>query len=106
MNVALFGGAAELLPARRAWNVALARSQCFENGVKMFHRFPGAANHHAVAALQAPDAAAGPNVDIVNATVFQLLRSPNIIFVIRVAAVNDDVTRLKTLGQGVDCLLR
>ena len=36
-------------------------------GSSLLHDFLGAANHHAVAALQAPDAAAGADVDVVNA---------------------------------------
>src|SRR5262245_1493937 len=57
IDVALFGGAAELLTAGSSGNVADAGRERFENGIKMIERFARSANHHAIAALQSPDAA-------------------------------------------------
>ena len=44
-------------------------SQCFENRIELLHGFFRAANHHAVAAIESPDAAAGADIHVVNAFV-------------------------------------
>ena len=54
-----------------------------------------AANHHAVAALQAPDAAAGADVDVVDALRREFFGAPDIVDVIGISPVDEDVTGLK-----------
>src|SRR5579859_4948791 len=98
IKIALFGCAAEFFPARSAWNITHARSEGFEDGIKALHGFFWAAKHHAVSALQPPDAAAGADVDVMNAAVFQLLRPAHVIFIVRVATIDNDVACLETLG--------
>ena len=66
----------------------------FEDGIKSLYGFVRSADHHAVAALQAPDAAAGSDIDVVNAFDFKFLGAANVIFEIRVAAVDNGVARL------------
>src|SRR6516162_398394 len=105
VKIALFGGAGDFFPARRAWDIADAGSEGFEDGIQMLDRVFGAADHHAIATLDAPDAAAGANVDVVDLAIFQLQRTANVIFVIGVAAVNDDVARFEALGKSIDSLL-
>src|SRR5438309_306885 len=74
VKVTLLGCAAKPLPSGRAWNLTYAGREGFEDGIKALHGFFRPAQHHAVSALKSPDAAAGSNVDIVNAALFQLLR--------------------------------
>ena len=55
-----------------------------------------AADHHAIAALDAPDAAAGADIDIVRGPCsFSALRAADIVLPKGVAAVDDDVVRLQ-----------
>src|SRR5579864_9245701 len=58
IKIALFGGAAELLPARSTGNLTRARRKRFEDRIKTLYGFFRPAEHHAVSALQSPDAAA------------------------------------------------
>ena len=68
VEITLLGGAAELLAAGGARDVAGAGGERGEDGVEAFHDVVFAADHHAVAALEAPDAAAGADVDVVDAS--------------------------------------
>ena len=52
-------------------------------------------DHQAVAALKAPDPAAGTGVHIGDAFGFKLAGAPDIVHVVGVAAVDDDVAGLK-----------
>src|ERR1700680_3518241 len=97
VNVTMLGCPAQFLPAGSSRNVAQARRQSFEDGIQTIERLFRAADHHAVAAFQTPDAAAGANVNVMDSSLFQFLRPPDVIFVIRVAAVNDDVACFKSL---------
>ena len=62
-----------------------------------------AADHQAVAALEPPDAAACPDVKIVDAARFEHFGSPDIIVEIRVAAVNDDVIGREVRKEVIQC---
>ena len=53
-----------------------------------------AADHHAIAALQAPDAAARADVEIMDAALFQRLAAAHVILPERIAAIDDDVAGL------------
>src|ERR1700694_5173436 len=94
MHVAVFGGASEFVASRSARDVAASRRQCFEDRVEALHSFFRAANHHAIAAFQSPDAAAGADVDVVYALGGAEFGAANVIFEIRVATVDDGVARL------------
>ena len=89
----------EFFAARSARNVAFAGSQRFENRVEAFHGFVGAADHHAIAAVESPDAAAGADVDVVNAFGLEFVGAAHVVFEIRVAAVDDGVAGLHVLRQ-------
>ena len=60
-------------------------------GSRCLHDIGLAADHQAVAALQSPDAAAGADVDVMDALGLQFLGAANIVDVIRIAAIDDDV---------------
>ena len=61
-----------------------------------------AADHHAVAPVQTPNAPAGAHVDVADTFFGQRLGAAHIILVIGVAAIDDDVARLQQAGQGVN----
>jgi len=58
----------------------------------MFNHFRLAANHHAVASLQTPDTSTRTNVDIMDAFRLQFLCAADVVNVIRIPAVNQDVS--------------
>ena len=64
-------------------------------GSRRLHDLRLAADHHAVAALQAPDAAAGADVDVVDALRREFLGAADVVDVVGVAAVDEDVARLE-----------
>src|SRR6266508_902479 len=72
----------------------------------MANRFLRAANHHAVAAFESPYAAACSHIDVVNSLVAQHASAAHIVFEIRVAAVDDDVASLQSIGEVSNCFLR
>ena len=68
-----------------------ARRKRREDRIEMLDHLGLAADHHAVAALQAPDAAAGADVDVVDALGGEFLRAADVVDVVGVAAVDEDV---------------
>ena len=58
-----------------------------------------AANHEAIAALEPPDASAHASVDVLHTGRAKRIGPPNVVDVMRVAAVNDDVTGSQMRGQ-------
>ena len=95
MNVAILGGAArDLLTPRRAIDIPTPRRQGFEDRGEMRHGLIGATNHHTVATINAPDAAAGTHVHIMDALGAQGFGTTDIVFEHRVATINDDVPGL------------
>ena len=95
VEVAVLRGAARLLAARRARDVAAARRQRRKIGSRRCTGVRLAADHHAVAALEAPDAAAGAHVDVVDPLRRELLRAADVVDVVGVAAVDEDVAGLE-----------
>src|SRR5947207_10991713 len=102
MQVTLLSGAAGLLAAGCARNVADARRERLENGIEILDRMVGPTDHHAVAAIQPPDAAAGANIDVTDALGRQLVAPANVVDVIGVAAVDQDVIFLQPGSKFVD----
>src|ERR1022692_1930591 len=82
-----------------ARDIALAWSQRLKNRIEPLHCLVGSANHHAIAAIEAPYSAAGSDVYVVNAFAFKLTRPAYIILEIGIAAVNDDVAGLHVLRE-------
>src|SRR5260221_117391 len=105
MDVTFFGRAAQFFATWSSRNATPAWRQRFKDWIKMIERLFRPSVNHALAAIQTPCPAAGTNVDVMYAAFFQLQRAPHVIFVIRVAAVNNDVTRFKSLRQSCDGLL-
>ncbi len=73
-------------------------SRCFD-GVGL------AADHHAVAAVEAEDAAGGADVDVDEALVAELGGAADVVLVVGVAAVDDDVAFFEQAGEFLDGVL-
>src|SRR5260370_22851573 len=67
VEIALLGSAGYFFAARRAIDIAAARRKRFENGIESLHDVGFASDHLAITAFEAPDAAAGADVAIVDA---------------------------------------
>ena len=105
MDIALLGARIAALAARRARDVAEPGRQRVEDRIEPVDRLLVAADHHAVAALEPPDAARGADVDIVDALLAQRLGAADVVLVEGVAAVDDDVARSSRPASVVDRLL-
>ena len=70
-----------------------------EDRVEPLDRAVGAADHQAVAALEAEDAAAGAAVDEVDPLLAQLRGAADVVAVVGVAAVDDRVAGLEHGGD-------
>ncbi len=85
-----------MLPASLQFGVgcgaALTRRDGLEDRVQVLDRLGFAADHQAEAAVQPEHAAAGTDVDVVDAVGLELLRALDVVEVVGVAAVDDDVT--------------
>ncbi len=68
----------------------------------MLHDVGFAADHLAIAALEAPNAAAGADVNVVNALCGEFLGAANVVDVVGVAAVDDDVADVQLAGEFVE----
>ena len=101
VQVAVFGGAAYLLPAGRARRLLDTRRQGGEDGVEAPDDGFLAADHQAVASLRAPDPAAGPDVHIMNALRFQFGGAADVIVVVGVAAIDDHVVAFEQRDEGL-----
>jgi hypothetical protein len=70
--------------------------------VKAQHGLGVATDHHAIAALQAPDTARSADVDVVQAFFRQRLGTTDVILIEGVAAIDDGIARFEQGAQGVD----
>ena len=61
----------------------------------MSHGRLRSADHHAVTALQAPDAAAGPDIHVIDPFRRELMGAADVIHIVRIAAVDEDVAALE-----------
>src|SRR5258708_39694469 len=95
VQVALFGGTPDLVPADGARNIAYSRSEGGENWIEPLDDLGLTPNHHAVTSLQTPNSSAGSDIDVVDLLGSELPCTPEIIDVIRIPTVNEDVSRLE-----------
>src|SRR6266550_4322274 len=95
VQVALLGGAIDLVTAGGARNVAHAGGKRSEDWVEALDNFCLAANHHAITSFQTPHTSAGAHIHIVDLPESELLRPPDIVHIIRVAPVDEDVSRFE-----------
>src|SRR5690348_15119681 len=92
VQITLFGCATQLFASRCADGGIYTRSQSGENRIESLNNLGLATDHLAIATLQAPDATAGAAVDIMNVVGLQFFGAANVVMIIRVAAVDDDIT--------------
>src|SRR6185312_6199997 len=104
MDIAAFGAWVARLPARGARDVAEAGGERREDRIEVIDSLLRAADHHAVAALDAPDAARRAAIDIVDALLGQLLGAADVVLVVGIAAVDDDVLRRQQAVETLDRL--
>ena len=106
MQIAVFGSAAlDFLAAGGARRGIDRRRERRENRIEMLHDLRLAADHLTEAALEAPYAAAGARIDVVNSLRRQRFGAPDVVDVVRIAAVNDDVVALESAREIGDRLL-
>src|SRR5205807_7107475 len=91
VDIALLDTRVASLAAGRARDVSDAGRQCLEDRIEPVHHRLVAADHHTVAAFDAPDAAAGADVEIMQAFCLQRRAAANVVLPERVAAIDDDV---------------
>ena len=101
MEIALLGGAAAFFePAGVRGMLADARSQRRKNWIEVLDDVRLTANHHAVTTLQPPNTAARPHVYIMDTVWREFFGAPDIVNVVRIAAVDQNVVLLK-MGQKI-----
>src|SRR5205814_6697700 len=78
---------------------SLTRGERAEDRRQPLRRMLRTADHQTVAAVRAPDAAARPDIEIVDAARRQRPRAPHGVLVVAVAAVDDRVALLEGFGE-------
>ena len=91
MEIALAGTRVAAFAVRASARSPLPRRERAENRVEPFDHLLLAADHQAIAALQPPDAAAGADVEIVDAALPQRGGAADVVLPERVAPVDDGV---------------
>src|SRR5262249_32133332 len=90
MDIALLDAGIAAVASRRARDVAGTGRECGEDRIEPVDDWLVAADHHAITALQAPDAAGGADVDIVDAALAERLAAAHVVLPERVAAIDND----------------
>src|SRR5205807_8436229 len=99
VDVAQFSTWIAAIPPERARRIAAPGRERLEQWIEARDDFLGAANHHAIAALESPDTAAGPDIDIMYGAFLKLFGAPNIVFPESIAAIDNNVAGCKQLGE-------
>src|SRR6185437_5167617 len=105
MDIAALGPRVARRAAWRARDVAEAGSKRCKNWIEALNGLLGAADHHAVAALNAPDAPRGAAIDITDALLGESLRPADVVLVEGIPAIDDDVVTFQKTAQTLDRLL-
>src|SRR5690348_15877066 len=99
MNVTKLGARVAAVATKRARHVAEPRRQRLEDRIETLDDGFRAANHHAVAALEPPHAAAGADIDVVDAASFEGFSAPDVVLIKCIAAVDNNAIRRKQSGE-------
>lgn len=102
MDVATLGAIISGGTVLGAWDIAQAWREGGEDRVQVLDGLGVAANHHAVATLQAPDATGRPDVHVVQAFFRQGLAATHVVFIEGVAAVDDHIAGFHQFAEVVD----
>src|SRR5262249_23108711 len=95
MQVPLFSCASASEAAGRSSQRPASRRQRPEDRIELGHCLRIAADHQAVATLEAPDAAACADIGVVDLQVGEFARAANVVDIVGVAAVDHDVARIE-----------
>src|SRR6185312_8375087 len=96
VQVTLLGRAAvQTRTTGRTLDVPATRCKACEDRIEPAHRCGISADHHAVSPLESPDSATRSHINVVDSTRAELARPPNIIDVVRVAPVDENISRLQ-----------
>jgi hypothetical protein len=99
VQVALLGRGGVAAASRSALDLTHPRRDGGEDRVEALDRPVRAADHQAVAALEAEDPSAGSAVDVVDAALGELARAADVVGVVGVAAIDDRVTLGERVGD-------
>src|SRR6266566_5188830 len=99
VEIAFLGSAPGLFTSRSAVNIATTGRERFKNGIETLYDGGLAADHLTIAPLEAPDAAAGADVAIMDALGGKLLGTSDVVDVIGISAIDDDVVFFELTDQ-------
>src|SRR6202035_1076998 len=94
VQISLFSRTDDLLAPRSARYIADARRNRFENRIEVLHSRGGAADHHAVAALQTPHSAAFSDIHVLKTFRSKFRCAADVVDVIGITAVDQDVSTI------------
>src|ERR1051326_983883 len=99
MKITVLNRALKILSAGRTDNVAESRRQSLEYGIQPLNGLLRSANHHAITTFQAPDAATGAHVDIINLLLLQRAGPAHVVFKVGIATINNGVVRFEVFAE-------
>ena len=99
MQVSLLRSASTFFSSGSGWDISLTRCKSSKDGIKPLHNSGLSTDHHAVTPFEAPHAAAGANIDIMNRARREVLRTANVVNIVRVAPVDENVSRVDVRQQ-------
>src|SRR2546430_5050918 len=106
VQIALLGGAIDLLPANSPRNIAHSGSERGKDWIEPLDDLGLAANHHAVTTLQTPHTSACAHIHIADLSGSEFLCPPDVVHIVRVPTVDEDVScievRQKISDSAVD----
>ncbi len=102
VEVALLRRALLAFSPRSRRDVPAAGSERLPDRIEALDDIAVAADHQAISALEPPDAAARPRVDVVDVLRAQLRGAPHIVLEVGVAAIDQGVTRLQEAAELAD----
>src|SRR2546425_12926144 len=99
MQEALLCGGFQRLTAGRSRNVSHPWRQCCKDRFQSLHRRGVTTNHQAVAPFDAPHSPARTDIDVIDSCFLELRAPANIVFVKRVAAIDNCALSRKNLAK-------
>src|SRR6516165_4176387 len=105
VQVAELGGAADFLSSRGARDISRTGRQRLEDRIEVPNSRYRSADHHAITALQPPDAATCSDIYVMDSLRGELLGAMNIVDIIRITAIDQDVAALEVRGEIGDRLV-
>ena len=105
MQIAVFGCAAEFFASGSPIHGPAAWGERFEDWIHAIHGLFVSADHHAVSTFEAPNAATGADVEVMNTGLFEMGATAPIVAEIGVAPIDDCVSALEVRRELVDNLV-